>query len=125
MRALLWCDARRGSAVEGYFPKSTHLGDMVLNARLVAHYQALSRSGGGTHEQRRDAKDAGRWRHGMRRTNAELVPVGYRFCSRNEFACCCVSKGVSLGRGGFFVDSIFRISILRKNSSVGIFATIF
>ncbi|KYB26750.1 hypothetical protein TcasGA2_TC033653 [Tribolium castaneum] len=31
-----------------------------MNARLLAHYQALSRSGG-THEQRRDAKDAERW----------------------------------------------------------------
>lgn len=34
---------------------------MAMNVRLVGYYQALSRSGE-THEHRRDAKDAGRWR---------------------------------------------------------------
>lgn len=34
---------------------------MAMNVRLVGYYQALSRSGE-THEHRRDAKDADRWR---------------------------------------------------------------
>lgn len=37
---------------------------MVVNARLVPHYQTLSRSGV-AHEQRRDAKDADWWRPGI------------------------------------------------------------
>lgn len=45
---------------------------MVLNARLVAHYQRLSRGGESTHEQRRDAKEADRWRPGILRRRCEL-----------------------------------------------------
>lgn len=41
-----------------------------MNVRLVGYYQALSRSGE-THEQRRDAKDAGRWR--PRRPSADAA----------------------------------------------------
>lgn len=37
---------------------------MVVNVRLVPHYQPLSRSGV-AHEQRRDAKDADWWRPGV------------------------------------------------------------
>lgn len=40
---------------------------MVLNAVLCHTISAYRGVGAGTHEQRRDAKDADRWRPGIRR----------------------------------------------------------